>query len=183
MSCFDIAIQTVLKNEGGYVNDPKDAGGATKFGLSLRWLQSVLSSELRQQGLALQYDASQQVTIETIQQLNEADAKALYRFYWWTPFGYEKIHAQRIATKIFDCAVNMGSTQAHRCVQRALRAVPRESLREVEEDGILGPASFASINAADEAILLAAIKSEVAGFYRSLHQPHFLNGWLQRAYA
>ena len=35
-SSFDLAIPIVLENEGGYVNDPADPGGETKYGISKR---------------------------------------------------------------------------------------------------------------------------------------------------
>ena len=35
---FNMAITKVLANEGGYVNDPKDSGGGTKYGISKRSL-------------------------------------------------------------------------------------------------------------------------------------------------
>lgn len=34
MAQFEQAIQTILRNEGGYVNNPNDAGGETSFGIS-----------------------------------------------------------------------------------------------------------------------------------------------------
>ena len=36
MSDFDRAFAAIVGVEGGYVNDPKDPGGETKFGLSHR---------------------------------------------------------------------------------------------------------------------------------------------------
>ena len=33
---FEEAVKSVLKHEGGYVNDPKDPGGETNFGISKR---------------------------------------------------------------------------------------------------------------------------------------------------
>ena len=33
---FDDIIKVVLKHEGGYVNDPKDPGGETNFGIPNR---------------------------------------------------------------------------------------------------------------------------------------------------
>ena len=30
-------ISKVLEHEGGYVNDPKDLGGETNFGITKRW--------------------------------------------------------------------------------------------------------------------------------------------------
>jgi lysozyme family protein len=33
---FDEAFDKLIDHEGGYVNDPKDPGGETKFGISKR---------------------------------------------------------------------------------------------------------------------------------------------------
>ena len=33
---FDKIIEVVLEHEGGYVNDPADAGGETRYGISKR---------------------------------------------------------------------------------------------------------------------------------------------------
>ncbi|SPM44720.1 Uncharacterised protein [Orientia tsutsugamushi] len=48
--------------------------------------------------------------------------------------------------------------------------------------------TLAAINKADLSDLLAALKSEAAGYYRTLaatqpRQAKFLKGWLKRAYA
>ena len=39
MSHFDTAIKKVLKHEGGYVDHKNDPGGATKYGISLRFIR------------------------------------------------------------------------------------------------------------------------------------------------
>ena len=33
LTAFDDIIEVVLEHEGGYVNDPKDTGGETNFGI------------------------------------------------------------------------------------------------------------------------------------------------------
>ena len=39
---FDEVYKIVVREiEGGFVNDPRDPGGATKFGISLRFLRSI----------------------------------------------------------------------------------------------------------------------------------------------
>ena len=38
---FDEIIDTVLDHEGGYVNDPKDLGGETKYGITKRFYPMV----------------------------------------------------------------------------------------------------------------------------------------------
>ena len=36
MTSFDHAFERLIGHEGGYVNDPKDRGGETKYGISKR---------------------------------------------------------------------------------------------------------------------------------------------------
>ena len=85
-----------------------------------------------------------------------------------------------MATKVFDLAVNMGPNTAHCCLQRAVRAATGQALKE---DGILGAATLQIVNATSAEVLLAAYRSEVAGYYRLLNKPRYEEGWLRRAYA
>src|SRR3972149_6708748 len=38
---FSAAVEQVLEHEGLLSNDPRDPGGITNFGISLRWLKSI----------------------------------------------------------------------------------------------------------------------------------------------
>lgn len=156
MATFETAIETVLKHEGGYVNDPKDPGGETNYGISKRSYPDV-----------------------DIANLTEDGASEIYRNDWWEKNEYWIIDDQAVATKVFDLSVNMGAHRAHKLLQQSLRSVGHI----LKEDGILGPVSFAMINASDPVPLLAAYRSEAAGFYRMLNKPRFQNGWLNRAYS
>jgi lysozyme family protein len=158
---FEHAVSFVLSHEGGYSDDADDDGGETKFGISKRSYPDI-----------------------DINALTVEQAKAIYKRDFWEPQLYKDIKDVNLATKVFDLAVNMGSNWAHRLVQRALRATGQDIL----EDGILGPMTLAAINKADLTDLLAALKSEAAGYYRTLaatkpKRAKFLKGWLKRAYA
>lgn len=155
MSDFNLAILTVLKHEGEFVDNALDSGGATKFGISL--------SYLIQQG-------HNKITVEDIRNLTKEDAIKIYKKDWWDRYTYSAIINQRIATKVFDLSVNMGSKQAHICLQRAIRA---STGKQLNEDGMLGEKSFAAINIVNPNVLLAALRSEAAGFYRLLNKPEF----------
>ena len=120
------------------------------------------------------------VNFKDIELINKAKAIEFYRKHWWAKYQYEKINNQNLATKVFDLSVNMGATPAHRCIQRAIRATTGEQLIE---DGMLGPKTLLAINTAQPDCLLAAYRSEAAGFYRSLKNPQYEKGWLNRAYA
>lgn len=179
MSDFDVAIKTILKHEGGYVNDKDDPGGATNYGVSLRFL--IKTGDLDRDGfLDGDFDQDGDIDIDDIKKMSLDNAKNIYRLYWWDKYKYALINDDEVATKVFDLAVNMGATQAHKCVQRAIRAANGQTL---VDDGILGNQSFAAINNCPSIVLLPAIRSEAAGFYRSLNKPKFIRGWLNRAYA
>lgn len=179
MSNFDTAIVTVFKHEGLFVNDKQDPGGATNFGVSLRWLQSI--GDLDGDGfLDGDFDLDGDVDIDDIKNMTKEDAYKLYRLHWWEKYQYEKINNQIIATKVFDFSVNMGSKLSHKCVQRAIRAA---SGTKLIDDGVLGVKSLEAINTANHNLLLVALRSEAAGFYRALNKPKYIEGWLNRAYA
>lgn len=172
---FRFAVEMVLRHEGGFVNDPQDPGGATNFGVSLRWLRSL--------GKTGDIDGDGDVDWFDVRNLTRDQAIELYRGQWWDRYGYERITHNGVCMKVFDLAVNMGAAPAHRLLQRALRAVGTS----VVEDGVLGAKTLAATNAADGRSLVAALRSEAAGFYRGLvvakqERSKWLNGWLNRAY-
>lgn len=179
MSVFELAIPVVLLHEGVMSQDKDDRGGSTHYGISLRFLKTL--RELDEQGFMVgDFNEDGVINAQDIQELTRGDAIALYRQYWWAPHRYERINDQALATKTFDLTVNMGSVASHRCLQRAVRAVNGHCL---VEDGLFGPKTLMAVNNVAAERLLAAYRSEAAGYYRSLHQSCFEKGWLNRAYA
>lgn len=162
MSWFDKAFEYVLGHEGGYVNDPLDPGGKTKFGISSRTYPDL-----------------------DIANLSVCQAKEIYKEDWWVLYGYDRINDFAVATKVFDLAVNIGPSPAHKILQRALHATGQ---RHVTVDGLIGPQTLAAFEKVDLLGLMAAIKAEAAWHYRNLVQrrpelQRFINGWLNRAYS
>ena len=92
---FDRAVAMVLRHEGGYVNDPKDPGGETRFGISKRAYPDV-----------------------DILHLTEDEAKAIYKRDYWDKLRPDEI-PEPLAICLFDAAVNMGRDKAVRLLQRA----------------------------------------------------------------
>lgn len=95
MANFDIAVGQVLENEGGYVNNPNDPGGETKYGITKRQYP-----DLDLKNLALD------------------QAKEIYRRNYWH---FDNIQDQLIANKLLDMCVNMGVGTAIRLVQTAVQ--------------------------------------------------------------
>jgi lysozyme family protein len=160
-SKFLKAFDYLMYHEGGYVNDRQDAGGETKYGISKRSYPQL-----------------------DIKSLTRDQARQIYFVDFWMKAKCEDIDDENIAMKFFDLAVHAGIPQAIKLIQRALRAAGKQ----VIEDGIIGPITLAAINKADSTDLLAALKSEAAGYYRLIAnanplQQKFIEGWLSRAYS
>ena len=181
VSHFDRAIETVLRHEGGFVNDPVDPGGATNWGISLRYLKA--RGDLIGDGWDdgdLNKDGK--VDIIDIKMMTREQAIWLYRTGFWDRHGYENITDYYVAEKAFDMGVNMGTVQAGRLVQRAANHFGKR----LTVDGILGPMSIAAINSIEPRFLLREIRFNHINFYLTLieRRPElgrFRNGWLRRA--
>lgn len=183
-SRFEYALDKVLRHEGGFVDDPVDPGGATNFGISLRFLKEAGELDLDGDGRADgDLDLDGDIDVDDIRAMSRDDAAFFYRSHWWDRNDYGAFPLT-IGWKVFDLAVNMGSPQAHKVLQRACRACGRA----ITDDGILGPVSRRTVAEISAPELLVAIRAEAAGFYRSLiaakpRLAKYESGWLNRAYA
>ncbi len=95
-AAFESAVAFVLKAEGGYVNDPADAGGETNYGISKRAYPDL-----------------------DIKALTEQQAKDIYFEDYWLRCRCDDMPAY-IAAAVFDTAVNMGQRTAIKFLQQAL---------------------------------------------------------------
>lgn len=180
MSTLERAMPTILRDEGRFVNDINDPGGATNYGISLRFLlkAGVIYGDLNDDG---------KVDINDIREMTVPQATILYDKFFWSPNHYSLIYDQAVATKLLSLAVNMGDSMAHKCLQRALRSVTGKIILD---DGILGAITMKEAFEANPITLLPAMKSEAAGYYRSIKfvnpaqdASKYLKGWLNRAYS
>jgi lysozyme family protein len=152
---FEKAVAVVLKHEGGYSDNPKDPGGATQHGISLRYLLEAK--------LDLNHDGK--VNADDIRQMTVEQAKNIYWRDWWLKYRYDEITSTLIATKVFDLAVNMGGNAAHKVVQRAINMASPAGL---VVDGILGKRSFAALNTIAVPLLMEEICSEAQAKYKRI---------------
>jgi lysozyme family protein len=177
MSSFEYAVYIVLHHEGGFVDHKSDPGGATNFGISLRYLsgQSIVSGD---------FDGDGDIDAQDIAAMSRTDAKKLYKSGFWIPNKCDKIKSNLIATKVFDMAVNMGSRQAWKLTQRACGTlnVP------IKADGIVGPKTLAAVNSlySKDYSLLIVLRKIQSQFYERLieRKPElaaFRTGWQRRA--
>lgn len=168
------AAEHVLKVEGGYVDDPADSGGATNWGISLRFVKSS--------GLDLDIDGDGDIDADDMKKLTKKQALDVYKKSFWTSQKYDRMVHPEVAIKSFDMAVNMGPRQANKLVQRAAC----DCGEKIADDGVLGPQTLASVNYISEGTMVKAIRRRQIGFYEDLvkRKPtlkKFLKGWLNRA--
>ena len=108
---FEDIINDVFEKEGGYVNDPKDPGGETKYGISKRAFPNV-----------------------DIKSITKEDAKKIYMDNYWTPSKSESI-PEDLRLIYFDMVVNFGIRGAGRVLQRACNGKNKD---KIKVDGRVG---------------------------------------------
>jgi lysozyme family protein len=163
MALADEAVALVLAHEGGLHEDPGDPGGLTNWGFAL--------------------NENPDLTPQALRAMTRSEAAARYRTLWWDRYPWGRL-PPAIALKLFDLAVPDGPENAIRALQRACRAAGRG----LSADGVLGDETIAVAGALAEPVLIAALKSELAGHFRMIvaaepAKARFLAGWLARAYA
>lgn len=166
---FRKAQSFVLKWEGGLCEDKNDAGGITKYGVSLRFLKSI------------QPDA----TREDIIVLTKEQASEIFYNNFWKPCKCPQIIDDDIAFALYDTAVNMGVNQAVKLLQRAININTSE---ELEVDGRIGDKTVNAVNNNSGKYILQSFLLQRVEFYKNLaakkpSQNVFLKGWLNRVYA
>ena len=160
---FTIAVSRLLELEGGYVDDPDDRGGATNYGISLRYLRLTEPA----------------ATADSIRNLTKDDAIRIYYRDWWKRYRLDEIQSTA-ANKLLEVLVHMGPRAGVRIVQSACVALG-ESL---VVDGYLGSLSIGSINKLAKRhprCFLMSFSIEQIRYYNSLKKPKFLSGWINRA--
>lgn len=182
MADADHAIGFVLANEGGFVDNVNDSGGATNFGLSLRFLREVPIERLRKYGI---FKNPEVLTTEDIKELTPQQANLIYKGEFWDSARFAEIVDEKVCAYVFDMGVNHGISQAIKLMQRAIWAM-YQTINVVKDDGVLGDHTLHAVNYLGDHVV-PCLMSERAGFMRLLvvknsKDEEFINGWLNRCY-
>jgi lysozyme family protein len=155
-SNFQRALSRVLKHEGGYVDHPKDPGGATNRGVTIATFRRYVKRDGTKADLRA-------ITAEQV-------ATVYYKHYWAAVDANELPAGVDYA--VFDLAVNSGPSRAARFLQRVVGAT---------EDGRIGPATLAAVRNADPTELIAKLCVARLAWLRTLKTwPTFGKGWERR---
>lgn len=187
MPDFNKIHVTTMKAEGGYANNPADAGGETYKGIARKmhptwsgwkYIDGVKALMTTQPAYGTgAYQNWVRYLNAKLAELNQLQGAVVlfYRVNFWDANRLGEITDEPIAAWLYDHVVNAGA-RGIMWGQLAARVKP---------DGKLGPVSIAAINAADPVALLNRME-DIAGEYR-LDRAHdkpsqiqFLTSWLRR---
>jgi lysozyme family protein len=163
----DELIDEIVEREGGFVNNPLDRGGPTRYGIT----QVTLA---RWRGAP--------VTVEDVRTLELGEARDIYRSEYVIQPGFALL-PEPLRAHVVDFGVNAGPAQAVKTLQRVLG---------VKADGIMGPVTRHALQIVFDSggveRLTRRFWQERVRFYIHLvgvrpNQLEFADGWLNRCFA
>lgn len=160
---FD-CVAEVLRHEGGFVNHPKDPGGATNMGITRATL-SLWRGEL--------------ASVTDVRNLTQAEARQIYFALYWNPLNADRL-PPGLNLEVFDFGVNAGVRRSAMMLQLLL-AVKEPGLAI---DGVIGPMTLAAVAQRPLDVLIEAFHGARMDHYHSLAGwGTFGKGWTARSYA
>ena len=133
---FKTSFSKTLGEEGGYSNDPNDAGGETFCGISRvfnpNWIGWKRVDEIKAHGEFPKAD-------DTLLMIYVQD---FYRANIWDKIRGDAIQSQRIADVFFDTATNFSVVTAIRMVQDCLDLL----VKDMTVDGKIGTQTITTLN-------------------------------------
>ncbi|MDK1490497.1 glycoside hydrolase family 108 protein [Sinorhizobium sp. 7-81] len=161
-SGFKAALARVLVHEGGFVDHPRDPGGATNQGVTQRTYDA--------------YRRSKKQRTRSVKAMVAAERDAIYKRQYWDAIKGDKLPAG-IDYVLMDGAVHSGPKQSIKWLQRGLGAAYQGQI-----DGVMGIATFAALDAtANHAALIDRICDRRMAFLRALKTwSTFGRGWEKR---
>lgn len=156
----------ILKWEGGFVNDPDDAGGATNMGVTISTWQKV----------GYDKDDDGYIDVEDLRLLSKDDVvNHVLKPHYWDRWKADEIKSQSIANTLVDWVWGSGKWGI---------IIPQRILG-VKPDGVVGKVTLSALNARDPKELFAAIKAARVNYLDDIVRKRpankkFLRGWMNR---
>lgn len=165
MRKFEDYLKVILKHEGGYVNNPNDPGGATKYGISLRFLKDN----------KIDINTDGRVDSKDIVSITIEEASDIYFRYFWSKMNLEHINNDLLKLHLFDMGVNAGTKSAIKLLQKMIGVTP---------DGIIGKLTLAAIDSYKGNIVADYASARLSYYHRlTIKNPKlkvFMKGWTNR---
>ena len=155
---FSRCAAFVLQKEGwgAYSDDPRDPGGPTRWGVTLK---------------ALEVQRGEPCTAADVEALSEGSALYIYREDYWDAVGGDALPAG-VDLMSFDTAVNQGAGRAARFLQAAAG---------VDVDGVVGPLTIAAVKASSADALIDRIRqARITAYWDAPGWTAYGHGWASR---
>lgn len=186
-SRFNTCQVPLMSNEGGFANDPSDAGGTTNFGISLRFAIAQGQLDHTHPKFAMfDLDMDGDVDGQDIRLLTRQEAINVYYTCFWQREDLDSFPSP-LDGALFDQSVNGGQVAAMKILQRSLNhMIPQP----ITVDGVVGPTTRGMVsgliktNAISK--LMAWYRLEAQWRYQDIvkadpTQTKYLAGWVARA--
>jgi lysozyme family protein len=169
MADFSKFLPMLLRNEGGWVENPSDPGGPTNKGITIDTFREFAPRLL---GI--------EATLQNLRALTDEQAGKIYKIEYWDPIFGDDIQLQELANIVCDFHVNSGF-HAISILIKTFNVVGgnHNPYRK------LTPKMMDSLNHRDSAEVYMHYKAARIAYYRTLAQENpvtrvFLRGWLNR---
>lgn len=156
---FKESLRLVLKHEGGYVDHPKDPGGATNLGVTIGTLSGWLGRP---------------ATKAEVRKLTPDSVAPIYRKQYWDRVWGDDL-PKGLDYAVFDFAVNSGPAKAVKSLQAAL------GMSKSEQDGIMGLNTMRRAQQSNvDSIIVKLCDGRLAWLKRLKTWSTFGKGWSSR---
>lgn len=177
---FLVCIDHLFKTEGGYNNIKADRGGATNFGISLKFAKTLGGS------YDVDLDNDGDVDSDDMRKLSIDDAKAIYYLFFWKPTKCADIPAP-FDGMVFDQTVNGLPTTGIKLLQQTINSVIPDAKLKI--DGVYGNITKGAaydLARNKKAEGIAEFRRYAINRYRNIvatdpSQQKFIKGWINRA--
>lgn len=150
------AMPHVFKVEGGYVDHPRDPGGATNLGVTLATLRAW---------------RKRPVSKADVKALGKTEATAIYKAQYWDKVAGDQLPAG-LDYAMFDFGINSGPSRAVKFLQRIL---------DVKVDGVIGAMTLEAVAKHPTVYLIKRLCDDRLAWLRRLKTwDVFGKGWTRR---
>ena len=151
---FRQSLLHVLKHEGGYVNHPRDPGGATNKGV----IQRTYNGYLRRKGR----------TLQSVRFITDGEVADIYKTQYWDAVSGDELPSG-VDYCIFDGAVNSGPSRSIKWLQRAIGA---------GADGVIGNETLGKILTVAPKTIINRVCDDRLGFMQRIKDKKGRRAWL-----
>lgn len=153
---FEKAFQAMLREEGGFSNDPIDPGGITNLGVTMASWEQYLG---------------RQCSVDEMRALTPDVVRPHYRSVYWNKVRGDDLPSG-VDLAVFDFGVNSGVSRSSKYLQRIVG---------VTDDGVVGNWTIAAVNKMDGNEIIIDLCNARMAFLQGLSTfPHFGAGWTYR---